>query len=63
MGSTSNSASVVNKTKDIKSENVPLCLVIRRLTVNSERGTSEFVKIKARLQDIWRDTVVRKLCG
>lgn len=63
MGSTSNSASVVNKTKDIKSENVPLCLAIRKLTVNSERGTSEFVTIKARLQDIWRDTVVRKLCG
>ena len=51
---------MADRTKDIKSENEPLCLAIRRLTVNSERGTSELVTTEARLQGIWSEIVVKK---
>lgn len=49
MGSTFNSTSVADKTKDIKSKNVPLSLAVRRLTVNSEKGTSEFVDNRSQI--------------
>lgn len=50
---------MADRTKDIKSENKPLYLAIRRSTVNSERGTSELVTTEARLQDIWSEIVVK----
>lgn len=53
-----NSTSVAERTKDVKSETEPLCLTIRRLLGNSERGTSEFGD--KRMLGIWSDIVVRK---
>lgn len=53
-----NSTSVAERTKDVKSENEPLCLTIRRLLGNSERGTSELGD--KRLLGIWSEIVVRK---
>lgn len=48
---------MADRTKDTKSENEPLCLAVKRLTVNFERGSSEFSDTKARLQGIWSEIV------
>lgn len=40
---------MADRTKDTKSENEPLCLAIKRLTVNFERGSSEFNDNKSQI--------------